>query len=278
VASHVPFDLLLGRPWQRGNYVSIEERPEGTYVIFKDPKDPMSYHELLGVPETQPHNSYHTDNWILPEEALPMNSDIFHDNTVYPMTTFMITETNEEEHLSPLPLQVKGFDDPFAVPEVVTLAELSPRLAQGKSVVTKLYGDKWNDCSNTEVWKARVHNLHHPYRKQNPPVSKSPHSQNNPANHDSELSAPKISTVGHDPGLNTLGLWIPDDTECQSRSCYGSHLGKRPQSTHVHLVLFSDAQSTEEAMEYKVCSKCNGACVKNSQGGKLLAKWKLFNN
>ena len=25
VGSHVPFDLLLGRPWQRGNFVSIDE-------------------------------------------------------------------------------------------------------------------------------------------------------------------------------------------------------------------------------------------------------------
>ncbi|KLO04018.1 hypothetical protein SCHPADRAFT_789787, partial [Schizopora paradoxa] len=33
VGEHVPFDLLLGRPWQRGNYISIDERPEGTYLI-----------------------------------------------------------------------------------------------------------------------------------------------------------------------------------------------------------------------------------------------------
>ena len=26
VGTHVPFDLLLGRPWQRGNFVSIDER------------------------------------------------------------------------------------------------------------------------------------------------------------------------------------------------------------------------------------------------------------
>ncbi|KAF9491517.1 hypothetical protein BDN71DRAFT_1362119, partial [Pleurotus eryngii] len=27
-----PFNLLLGRPWQRANRVSIEERDEGTYL------------------------------------------------------------------------------------------------------------------------------------------------------------------------------------------------------------------------------------------------------
>ncbi|THU76705.1 hypothetical protein K435DRAFT_813142 [Dendrothele bispora CBS 962.96] len=35
VGSHVPFDLLLGRPWQRGNFVSIDERDDGTYLLFK---------------------------------------------------------------------------------------------------------------------------------------------------------------------------------------------------------------------------------------------------
>jgi len=30
VGSHVPFQLLLGRPWQRGNYISIDERLDGT--------------------------------------------------------------------------------------------------------------------------------------------------------------------------------------------------------------------------------------------------------
>ncbi|THU92808.1 hypothetical protein K435DRAFT_654842, partial [Dendrothele bispora CBS 962.96] len=32
VGSHVPFDLLLGRPWQRGNFISIDERDDGTYL------------------------------------------------------------------------------------------------------------------------------------------------------------------------------------------------------------------------------------------------------
>ncbi|TFK16854.1 hypothetical protein FA15DRAFT_606258, partial [Coprinopsis marcescibilis] len=36
VGEKVPFDLLLGRPWQRGNYVSIDEQEEGTYLVFKD--------------------------------------------------------------------------------------------------------------------------------------------------------------------------------------------------------------------------------------------------
>ena len=38
VGSHVPFQLLLGRPWQRGNYISIDERLDGTWLVFKDLK------------------------------------------------------------------------------------------------------------------------------------------------------------------------------------------------------------------------------------------------
>ncbi|KAA1478915.1 hypothetical protein DENSPDRAFT_756726, partial [Dentipellis sp. KUC8613] len=34
VADNVPFAMLLGRPWQRGNFVSIDERTEGTYLMF----------------------------------------------------------------------------------------------------------------------------------------------------------------------------------------------------------------------------------------------------
>ncbi len=51
VGDHVPFDLLLGRPWQRGNYISIDERPEGTYLIFKDPEVQEPKYELLVTPD-----------------------------------------------------------------------------------------------------------------------------------------------------------------------------------------------------------------------------------
>lgn len=37
VAAHVEFDLLLGRPWQQDNQVSISERRDGTYLIFDPP-------------------------------------------------------------------------------------------------------------------------------------------------------------------------------------------------------------------------------------------------
>ncbi|KAK7685263.1 hypothetical protein QCA50_011626 [Cerrena zonata] len=53
VGDRVPFDLLLGRPWQRGNFVSIDERSDGTYLLFKDQNLDVQ-HELLVTPEENP--------------------------------------------------------------------------------------------------------------------------------------------------------------------------------------------------------------------------------
>ncbi|KAL1671330.1 hypothetical protein EV122DRAFT_226755 [Schizophyllum commune] len=46
LGAKVPFDLLLGRPWQRGNKISIDERDEGTYLIFRDPDTGEKRYEL----------------------------------------------------------------------------------------------------------------------------------------------------------------------------------------------------------------------------------------
>ncbi|KAK0462391.1 uncharacterized protein EV420DRAFT_1639608 [Desarmillaria tabescens] len=48
---HVNFQLLLGRPWIRGNLVSMDERVEGTYLVYGNPKRPKDYTELLAVDE-----------------------------------------------------------------------------------------------------------------------------------------------------------------------------------------------------------------------------------
>ncbi|KAJ7678043.1 hypothetical protein DFH06DRAFT_1316829 [Mycena polygramma] len=50
VSQQAPFELLLGRPWQRGNLVSIDEREEGTYLIFKDALTRQPRYELLAIP------------------------------------------------------------------------------------------------------------------------------------------------------------------------------------------------------------------------------------
>ncbi|KAH7917597.1 hypothetical protein BV22DRAFT_1026072, partial [Leucogyrophana mollusca] len=37
VSTKANFPLLLGRPWLRYNFVSLEERPKGTYLVFNPP-------------------------------------------------------------------------------------------------------------------------------------------------------------------------------------------------------------------------------------------------
>ncbi|KAK6977147.1 hypothetical protein R3P38DRAFT_3237515 [Favolaschia claudopus] len=50
VSQAAPFELLLGRPWQRNNLVTIDERDEGTYLIFKDRDTRQPWYELMAVP------------------------------------------------------------------------------------------------------------------------------------------------------------------------------------------------------------------------------------
>ena len=59
VGENLPFDLLLGRPWQKGNRISIDERNDGTYLVFKHPTDPHSDMELL-VDNSSTENSQMT--------------------------------------------------------------------------------------------------------------------------------------------------------------------------------------------------------------------------
>ncbi|KAI5897277.1 uncharacterized protein SCHCODRAFT_01110969 [Schizophyllum commune H4-8] len=42
----VGYDLLLGRPWQRQNLISIDERPDGTYLEVRDPNDGHKRYEF----------------------------------------------------------------------------------------------------------------------------------------------------------------------------------------------------------------------------------------
>ena len=50
VGNNAPFDLLLGQPWQRGNFISIDERLDGTYLQFKD-RGLRVNHEILVTPD-----------------------------------------------------------------------------------------------------------------------------------------------------------------------------------------------------------------------------------
>ena len=46
VGEQVPFDLLLGQPWQSQNFVSIIERTNGTYLEFRDKDTNECHHEV----------------------------------------------------------------------------------------------------------------------------------------------------------------------------------------------------------------------------------------
>ncbi|KAF8189927.1 hypothetical protein K438DRAFT_1971425 [Mycena galopus ATCC 62051] len=63
VSQTAPFSLLLERPWQRGNLVSIDEREEGTYLIFKDRETKLPRFELLAVPHESPDASVNLNQY-----------------------------------------------------------------------------------------------------------------------------------------------------------------------------------------------------------------------
>lgn len=44
VGDQAPFDMLLGRPWQRGNRVSIDEDDDGTYLVSQQQKQKKKMH------------------------------------------------------------------------------------------------------------------------------------------------------------------------------------------------------------------------------------------
>jgi hypothetical protein len=58
VSQQAPFELLLGRPWQRGNLVTIDEREEGTYLVFKDRDTRRPRYELLAIPHEASGESF----------------------------------------------------------------------------------------------------------------------------------------------------------------------------------------------------------------------------
>ena len=88
VGSHVPFELLLGRPWQRGNYVSIDERSDGTYLLFKDPEDMEERYEILVQPDDQSHRFPFNP-------SLYVNSSLAEDLSGVYFTTLLGTEQSE---------------------------------------------------------------------------------------------------------------------------------------------------------------------------------------
>ncbi|KAJ8488790.1 hypothetical protein ONZ45_g13826 [Pleurotus djamor] len=85
----VPFQLLLGRPWQRANRVSIEEQNEGTYLVFR----PSENRRLeLKVLEASGKNTAQQES-VFYQEAPPKNRN---------KTTYMFTMSPGIEDCSSL--------------------------------------------------------------------------------------------------------------------------------------------------------------------------------
>ncbi|KAJ7277024.1 hypothetical protein C8J57DRAFT_1714176 [Mycena rebaudengoi] len=75
VSQQAPFELLLGCPWQRSNLVSIDEREEGTYLVFKDPETRRPRYELLAIPHDASAEAYH---FLRPPDSLAYISEALH--------------------------------------------------------------------------------------------------------------------------------------------------------------------------------------------------------
>ena len=73
VGEKVPFDLLLGRPWQRGNFVSIDEREDGTYLLFKDQNLDVRY-EILVTPENRIESDIRMSEFLAMTHQTPVYS------------------------------------------------------------------------------------------------------------------------------------------------------------------------------------------------------------
>jgi len=81
VGDHVPFQLLLGRPWQRGNYVSIDERMEGTYLVFKDSDNLEPRYEIMVAQEPADFNwNFDPSLWSIPTNLLVTVSEASADH------------------------------------------------------------------------------------------------------------------------------------------------------------------------------------------------------
>jgi len=113
VGAHVPFDLLLGRPWQRGNLVSIDELGDGTYLVFKDPVTMRPKHTVLVTPDsvTQSNWDFDPSTWYASESpivSLFVNSNTKLGDSQYPRRILQKYPQLEEEEFPELYLGPKG--------------------------------------------------------------------------------------------------------------------------------------------------------------------------
>ncbi|KAJ7016514.1 hypothetical protein C8F04DRAFT_1281195 [Mycena alexandri] len=132
VSQKAPFELLLGRPWQRGNLVSIDERTEGTYLIFKDRETRKPRYELLAVPYDGPigdfrsggASQYQTFTLLKEDESVTLSSMIHKKKT----TSACLTEkgnTLESDSSRADAAMKRSWDQSERLTRLVSAAELA---------------------------------------------------------------------------------------------------------------------------------------------------------
>ena len=82
---NLPFDMLLGRPWQIRNRVSIDERKTGTWLIFKDPETDQPKFEI----------------YINPSQFISRNFKPYRNIPRPANSGYLVTESAETEPLAP---------------------------------------------------------------------------------------------------------------------------------------------------------------------------------
>lgn len=151
VGAEQPFGLLLGRPWQRGNFISIDEKQEGTYLIFKDPETQQPSHEMLVVPEqrvfalqdgdkTAGYLNIDSESGEIYYDTAEEEEDVFEEYTPRCNTIFVPEDTNVfaiafREHLKKLEKSNKESEQGSATPETMTtdLVSIPTKIATATS-------------------------------------------------------------------------------------------------------------------------------------------------
>ncbi|KAJ7229603.1 hypothetical protein C8J57DRAFT_1534354 [Mycena rebaudengoi] len=68
---------IAAKPWQRSNLVTIDEREEGTYLVFKDPETRRPRYELLAIPHDAGADTYH---YLRPPDSLAYIAEDLKEN------------------------------------------------------------------------------------------------------------------------------------------------------------------------------------------------------
>ncbi|KAF8992948.1 hypothetical protein BDQ17DRAFT_1454707 [Cyathus striatus] len=116
VKSGTPFEVLLGRPWQRDHKVSIEERDDGTYIHITDPRPGGRQYEICALQEEDfARTSRRQAYAVITDKESPISLYQPQNNSlVTPITSPEALRDIVMDHLSS-PTLISGPDQPVAI-------------------------------------------------------------------------------------------------------------------------------------------------------------------